>query len=139
MTGYVCAPEWKAVPPASYLIASQYESHRCLTLETSVRVDVCTVVAKHGVRGLLEVRAEGDLVGHGAGGKEESRLFTGQLGHVGLECEGGGLVVDIVAEGGERRIEVHLLGRDCIMLALGQCMAATMRTLACNGIGYGPI
>ena len=78
-----------------------------------VRVNVRAVVAEDGVRGLLEVGAEGDLVGHGAGGEEEGGLLAGELCHVGLEGDGGRLVVDIVAEGRPSSIEVHLRGGYC--------------------------
>ena len=67
-----------------------------------------TKVAQHGVRGLLEVRPERDLVGHGPGGEEKRVLLAGDLSDVRLEGEGGGLMVDSVAEGRPRGVHVHL-------------------------------
>ena len=112
MTGYVCAPEWKAVPPASYLGRTRQDDSYWRAGE-DIRVDVRTVVAKHGVRGLHEVGAEGDLVGHGTGREEEGGLLAGEFGHVGLKGEGGWFVVDIVTQGGLCGIHEHLLGGDC--------------------------
>lgn len=83
----------------------------------NVRVDVRTLVTKDSVRGLLKMCPEGDLVRHGARGQEERRVFAGQLGHVCLEGNGRGFMIDIVAKGRERSIGVHLLGWDCISLS----------------------
>ena len=75
-------------------------------------VDVRALVAQYGVRGLFEVRAQADLVGHGARREEECSLLASDLGHMGLEGEGAWLMVDVVTERGCRGVCVHLLGRD---------------------------
>lgn len=66
------------------------------------------VVAENRVRGLHQVRPERDLVGHRPGREEERILLPGDLGDVRLEGEGGGLMVDSVAEGRPRGVHVHL-------------------------------
>lgn len=53
-----------------------------------------------------------DLVGHSARREEESGLFASELGHMSLEGEHGGLIVDVVADRGLDGVLVHVLGRD---------------------------
>jgi hypothetical protein len=63
--------------------------------------DVGAVVAEDGVGGLGQVRAQGELVAHGAGEDEERGVVGGELGEVGFEGEGGGVFhEDVVEEGG---------------------------------------
>lgn len=92
-----------------------------------LHVDVCSVVAEHGVWGLLEVRPQGNLVGHCARREEYNGLLSGYLGHMGLERGGCGFMVDIISKGSEGCIEVHLLRRNCIdtMLPLALRWGAT--------------
>ena len=82
-------------------------------MRKNIRVDVRTLVAKDGVGRLLEVGAESYLVRHSTGRQEECCLFAGELGHVCLKSNSRGLMVNIVAERGERCINKHFLGWNC--------------------------
>ena len=71
-----------------------------------------TLVAEHRVWGLLKVSSESDLIGHSARREEEGGLFASELGHMSFEGEHARLMVDVVADGGENSILVHVLCRD---------------------------
>lgn len=63
-------------------------------------VDVGAGVGEDGVWGLGHVRADGELVAHGAGEDEEGGGVAGQGGDVGFEGGGGGVFgEDVVEEG----------------------------------------
>lgn len=101
---------WRA-PPSARVRQSGRPSHQLHTYiiirETSeipvqthdIPNNVCAMVTKHGVRRLLEMCPQRNLIGHGAGGDEEGSLFARYFGHVSLESLGAWLVVDVISDG----------------------------------------
>ena len=94
------------------LVAMNIVSGEILLERKDILVNVRTLIAEHRVWRLLEVSSEGDLVRHRAGREKEGGLFASELGHMGLEGEHARLMVDVVADGGENSILVHVLCRD---------------------------
>lgn len=77
-----------------------------------VCVDVRSVVAQDGVRWLVQVRSQSDLVGQRTGDTEQTGLHTGQLCDVLLETDGVDvLVVDSVTNRSLQSSLLHLPGR----------------------------
>lgn len=96
------------------LVAGRSDKHRknCKKKMSSLLNDMRALITKYRVRGLLEMRAQGDLIGHSARRDEEGSFFAGYLGHMCFKSESGRLMVHIVTQGSKRSVFVHFFCRD---------------------------